>query len=60
MEAAMTKLKRMSFNLSEQEAQKLEAYADSLARTKTEILRELIRGLPEPAQSQQVERKEDK
>ena len=59
METAMADLVRMSFNLSKQEAAKLEACAKSSARTKTEILRELIRGLPEPP-SQQAEHKEGK
>lgn len=47
MEVA-TKLKRMAFNLPPQELDKLSAYAEKTGRTKTDILRELIRTLPEP------------
>jgi predicted DNA-binding protein len=55
----MAKLRKVSFNISEQEAEKLKAYSDSVARTQTEIVRELIRSLPEPP-SQQAEHKEGK
>jgi hypothetical protein len=39
-------LKKMSVNVSEQEFQALEEYAQKDSRTKTEILREFIRTLP--------------
>jgi predicted DNA-binding protein len=38
----------MAFNLPQQELDKLNAYAEKTGRTKTDILRELIRSLPEP------------
>jgi hypothetical protein len=39
-------LKKMSVNVSEQEFQALEEYAQKDSRTKTEVLREFIRTLP--------------
>ncbi|MDP8962907.1 MAG: CopG family transcriptional regulator [Cyanobacteriota bacterium] len=39
-------LKKMSVNISEQEFEALEEYAQKDSRTKTEVLRELIRTLP--------------
>lgn len=47
MEVA-SKLKRMAFNLPQQELDRLSAYAEKTGRTKTDILRELIRTLPDP------------
>jgi predicted DNA-binding protein len=43
-----SKLKRMAFNLPQQELDRLSAYSEKTGRTKTDILRELIRTLPEP------------
>lgn len=43
---AMTRLpKRVALNVTEQEFQALEAFADKDGRTKTEIIREFIRSL---------------
>lgn len=46
-----SKLKKMCFNLPQQEIDKLNAYAESMAMTKTDVLREFIRNLPDPPKS---------
>ena len=56
MEVA-SKLKRMAFNLPQQELDRLNAYSEKTGRTKTDILRELIRTLPEPDPKPESEKK---
>ena len=45
----------MTFRLTEEEFQHLESYCDQVKRSKTEILRELIRSLPESKSESQAE-----
>lgn len=52
----MAKLKKVSFNISEQELEKLRAYSERTARTQTEIVRELIRSLPDPPEQDDEEK----
>lgn len=46
-------LKKMTFNLSSQEVEHLEAYCEYVARSKTDVLRELIRSLPDVRKTNQ-------
>lgn len=48
--------KKMTFRLSEEEFERLEAYSNKVKRTKTEILRELIRTLPEAESESKVDK----
>ncbi len=45
----------MTFRLTEEEFQRLESYCNQVKRSKTEILRELIRSLPESKSENQAE-----
>ncbi len=47
--------KKMTFRLTEEEFQRLESYCNQVKRSKTEILRELIRSLPESKSESQAE-----
>ncbi len=40
-------VKRIAVNLTSNEAEKLEKYCEQTGRTATDVIRELIRGLPE-------------
>jgi predicted DNA-binding protein len=47
--------KKMTFRLTEEEFQRLESHCNQVKRSKTEILRELIRSLPESKSESQAE-----
>lgn len=51
---------RITFRLPQIEYDRLEAYSKRTGRTKTDILREFIRTLPEPEPEPETEKKSEK